>query len=119
MAATQDDSVTPADSEGKTTGQPRQIAAAVPATDTGWAWAVLAGTFVVYFTAIGSTVSFTVYLPVWMDYYDSNSATTSLVLSICTLMRGLLSKLFLHTFDAIQRPFQFKDTCGGDPTFSF
>ncbi|XP_022103445.1 monocarboxylate transporter 13-like, partial [Acanthaster planci] len=66
---------------------------AEPKTNTGWAWVVLCGAFLVYFNALGFTMSLSVYLPVWMDYFEASSATTGLVISISTLWRGILSPL--------------------------
>ena len=61
-------------------------------TDSGWAWVVLCGAFLVYFNSIGFFMSLSVYLPLWMDYFETNSATVGLVVSIGTLWRGIVSK---------------------------
>ncbi|XP_038069857.1 monocarboxylate transporter 12-like [Patiria miniata] len=80
--------------EGQLSEESKQTTQAEgPRTDAGWAWVVLCGAFVVYFTSIGFVMSLSVYLPVWMDYWEADAATTSLVISITTLSRGILSPL--------------------------
>ncbi|XP_071784543.1 monocarboxylate transporter 12-like [Asterias amurensis] len=60
-------------------------------TDSGWAWVILFGAFLVNFTAIGSVASLGVFLTVWMEYFDASAASVSLVVALGSLMRGLLS----------------------------
>lgn len=61
-------------------------------TDSGWAWVVLLGAFLVNFTGIGSIASLGVFLNVWMESFDASAASVSLVVALSSLMRGLLSK---------------------------
>ncbi len=64
-------------------------------TDSGWAWMVLLGAFLVNFTAVGSVASLGVFLTVWMESFDASAASVSLVVALGSLVRGLLSDLNL------------------------
>lgn len=64
-----------------------------PRMDSGWSWVVLFGAFIVYFTALGSVSSLSVYLTVWMESFEANAATVGLVISIHSLMRGMFGKI--------------------------
>ncbi|XP_038069858.1 monocarboxylate transporter 5-like [Patiria miniata] len=81
--------------EGQSTEESKQTThqSKGPRTDAGWAWVVLCGAFMVYFTTMGFAMSISVYLPVWMDYLEADAATTSLVISMCTLSRGISGPL--------------------------
>ncbi len=63
-----------------------------PEMDMGWAWVVLAGTFMVNFTAIGFVASLGVFFNIWMEYFEASAASTSWVISVGSLLRGVLSK---------------------------
>ncbi|XP_071810321.1 monocarboxylate transporter 13-like [Asterias amurensis] len=61
-----------------------------PRTDTGWAWVVLLGAVVVNFVAFGASASLSVYLNVWMEYFDVSAVTVGFVLSFRTLIKTLM-----------------------------
>ncbi|XP_022108784.1 monocarboxylate transporter 13-like, partial [Acanthaster planci] len=65
----------------------------IPRTDSGWAWVVDCGAFIAYFTSIGYVSSLSVYLTIWMDYFEASATTVGLVVSMGILMRGLMSPL--------------------------
>ena len=69
-----------------------------PRMDSGWSWLVLVGAFIVYFTALGSVSSLSVYLTVWMESFEASATTVGLVLSIHSLMRGMFGKSFSLCF---------------------
>ncbi|XP_033646197.1 monocarboxylate transporter 5-like [Asterias rubens] len=64
-----------------------------PRMDSGWSWLVLVGAFIVYFTALGSVSSLSVYLTVWMESFEASATTVGLVLSIHSLMRGMFGPI--------------------------
>ena len=69
-----------------------------PQMDSGWSWVVLAGTFMVNFTAIGLVASLGVFFNIWMEYFEASAASTSWVISVGSLLRGVLSKKTLTCF---------------------
>ena len=64
--------------------------------DSGWAWMVLIGGFILQFTVIGFIASVSVYVYVWMEYFEGSAAETSLVVSVCSFMMGFLSEYCFH-----------------------
>ncbi|XP_038069855.1 monocarboxylate transporter 5-like [Patiria miniata] len=74
---------------GKATGARTQT----PRTDSGWAWVVECGSFLVCFASLGYSSSLSVYLTIWMDYFDASAVTAGLVISMTTLIRGIMSPL--------------------------
>ena len=78
-----------------------------PRTDTGWAWVVLLGAVVVNFVAFGASASLSVYLNVWMEYFDVSAVTVGFVLSFRTLIKTLMGES-LHLFNLKQNHFSFK-----------
>ena len=69
-----------------------------PQMDSGWSWVVLAGAFMVNFTAIGLVASLGVFFNIWMEYFEASAASTSWVISVGSLLRGVLSKKTLTCF---------------------
>ena len=63
-----------------------------PQMDSGWSWVVLAGAFMVHFTTMGFVASLGIFFNTWMEYFEASAASTSWVISIGSLLRGVLSK---------------------------
>ncbi|XP_022089975.1 monocarboxylate transporter 12-like [Acanthaster planci] len=61
------------------------------AQDGGWAWLVLAGTFLSQALMFGYYGSVAVYVPVWIDFFDSSATESSLIVSLSSFFMGLLS----------------------------
>ncbi|XP_038048082.1 monocarboxylate transporter 5-like [Patiria miniata] len=61
--------------------------------DSGWAWVVLCSVFVGQFLVIGFLASVSVYVYVWIAFFNGSAAETSLVISLCTFMMGVLSPI--------------------------
>ncbi|XP_038048088.1 monocarboxylate transporter 3-like [Patiria miniata] len=59
--------------------------------DGGWAWVVLAGTFSSQVLSFGFYGAAAVYVPVWMDFFDSSATDTSLVVSLSSFFMGFWS----------------------------
>ena len=60
--------------------------------DSGWAWVVLAGGFFTEALLIGFLASVSVYVYVWMEHFDASAAETSLVVSLCSFVMGVMSE---------------------------
>ncbi|XP_022089816.1 monocarboxylate transporter 3-like [Acanthaster planci] len=58
---------------------------------SGWAWVVLCGAFVIQFMVVGFLGSMSVYVFVWINYFEGSAAQTSLIVSLCSFLMGALS----------------------------
>ena len=60
--------------------------------DSGWAWVVLVGSFVLALTRTGLLTSMSVYVYMWMIVFDGGAAETSLVVTVCSFTIGFWSE---------------------------
>ncbi|XP_022089978.1 monocarboxylate transporter 12-B-like [Acanthaster planci] len=59
--------------------------------DGGWAWVVLAGAFLSQALTYGYYGAVAVYVPVWIDFFDSSATESSLIVSLSSFFMGFLS----------------------------
>ncbi|XP_038069856.1 uncharacterized protein LOC119739095 [Patiria miniata] len=86
-----DENTLSSERNGRKMGKATGTGTRTPRTDSGWAWVVDFGAFLAYFTSIGYTSSLSVYLTIWMDYFDASAVTAGLVISMTTLMAGIMA----------------------------
>ncbi|XP_022089817.1 monocarboxylate transporter 11-like [Acanthaster planci] len=59
--------------------------------DGGWAWLVLVGAFLSQALTYGYYGAVAVYVPVWIDFFDSSATESSLIVSLSSFFIGFLS----------------------------
>ena len=63
-----------------------------PVLDSGRAWVVMGAAFVANLCSVGMVTSRSVYLTVWMDYFQAGAASVSMAMGLSALTLALTSK---------------------------
>lgn len=75
-------------------GSITEISEETPAPDGGWGWVIVLSSFMVSFLVDGMSYSFGVFLPTFLEYFESTKGTTSWAGSVLNGVYLTIGKCF-------------------------